>query len=355
MLPRGLSTLAPAVDRVFYELCAVTCVVFVGVVGTMLVFVWRYHRRPGDVAHPPNESVALEIVWIGVPLLVCAYFFHHGFLTYMQGRVAPHNALEIRVVARQWSLDFTHPNGLIQTNELTVPAGRPIKLLMSSQDVIHSFYVPELRVQHDIVPGMYSTLWFEIPETTGAHPLIAFCGSYCGAPHGIEAPSMRDPIHVIDNQNSNHATMLALLNVVAPPDYDCWVNRCWGDAALDNCAGRGDDPVCLGEQNSRSYGCTACHSADPTIDRPGPSLATIWGTRRDFEDGTFAVADEAYIRESITNPQAHVVRGYMSPRMPDGRLSSRQLADIAAYIRSIAVSPPPDPLPDAPSRRRRRR
>lgn len=337
MLPPGMSTIAQDVDRTFGQLYWLTVVVFLAVVGTMLVFVLRYRRRPGHVARPVREGWALELGFVFGPIVVLGYFFHQGVATYRSERVSPPDALEIRVVARQWTWQFVHPDGTEQQDELLLPAGRPIRLLMSSSDVIHSFYVPELRLNQDVVPGRFTTVSFEIPEPTGERPLVLMCAEYCGAPQGIRAPVERAPGHLVDDPNSNHSTMMARIRVVSSEEYE----NAFAPVGLrvPPCEAPTDLDVCWGRHLFRSAGCAGCHASAPDENWPAPSTVRIWGHVRTFEDGTSTVADAAYIREAIREPTARIVRGYVDVRMPSARFSEAQTDAILAYLRSAAWPP----------------
>lgn len=328
-----MSTFAEGYDKLYDLIYWMSVVSFVLIVGFMLVYVWKYRRREGVQAQPSGHSTIMEIAWTFLPMIPLTYLFVVGFQGFMEMRIAPVDSLEIRVIAKQWSWDFIHPNGTPQTNELMIPAHRPVKMIMSSYDVIHAFYVPEFRVKRDVVPGIYSTLWFEATHETGDHPVTLFCAEYCGAPRGITAPAERDPSHMIDNQNSNHSTMLARINVVPQSTYDDFLRL--GPPPPPQCASAPNPESCWGEALYRSSGCTACHSVDPAVTRPGPSWANIWGNTRNFEGGGSAMGDENYIRQSILEPGAHLVEGYASPLMPAGRFSENQLNAIIAYIRSL--------------------
>jgi len=333
-MPPQMSTFAADVDNLYYFIYWLSVISFILIVGFMLVYVWIYRRRPGIKAQPSGHNTALEIGWTFSPLIILGYLFVAGFKGYMEMQVAPPDALEVRVIAKQWSWDFIHPNGMAQTNELTVPVHTPVKLIMSSYDVLHSFYVPEFRVKRDVVPGMFSTVWFEAThETEAGHEVTLFCAEYCGAPSGIQAPAHRAEGHMIDNQNSNHSTMLARINVVSPTAYRTLMEE--GPDMPERCKTQPNPMACWGEALHGSAGCVGCHHVEAGNNTPAPSWAGIWGQTRTFADGTTAQGDENYIRQSILEPQAHIVQGFTSVRMPAGRFSDRQLDGIIAYIRSL--------------------
>ena len=338
-LPPAYSAYAREVDELYGSIFWLSVALFVGIVGAMLVLLWRYRRRPGRKSKPTGHATVLEIAWTVAPLFPLAWLFHAGFAHYVDGAVAPEGAYEVRVRAMQWSWEFEHPGGALgPLNELTVPVWEPVKLIMSSSDVIHSFFVPGLRVKRDVVPGMYTTLWFEADQVTGgacesddACPEGQFCGrqgrcalpiycaEYCGAPQDIQDSAGR---------NTNHSTMLAELYVVEEmPSFE--------PIMPERCEAAEDPMACWGEHLYQSNGCVGCHSVDGSSG-PGPSWQGLWGSERAFEGGERAVADENYVRQSILQPQAQVVEGYTSVNMPPYRLSDRQIEAIVAYLRTLS-------------------
>ena len=357
-LPPQWSTIAPEVDAtfavIFWFAVATALTIFVA----MGWFAWRYRRSAVDRHHyglRPHPT-RLQLVWFALPLLFFGYVFREGLVTYSAMRTAPEGALEIRVRAMQWNWEFEHPGGVIdRLNVLRVPVDTPVHLIMSSSDVIHSFFVPAFRLKQDVVPGMYTTLWFQATQTTpdtacerdadcpeglwcsrrargqGERQctIPIYCAEYCGAPQGITASAFRE-----GGRNTHHATMMGDLVVVEDELYRRW----WiGPPPLpDPCDGleEGEHDACLGESLYDSF-CVACHSVDGATRAPAPNWAGLFGRVRHFEDGTSAVADENYIRRSILQPQEQVVEGYGNINMPPFRLSDRQLDAIIAYIRSL--------------------
>ncbi len=356
-LPPQWSTIAPEVDATF-------ALVFWFAVGTALTifaavgwFCWRYRRGAVDRHRHPlrPHRTQLQLVWSALPLLFLGFLFHEGAATYQDMRVAPEGALEIRVRGMQWNWEFEHPGGVIDDlNYLRVPVDTPIELVLSSSDVIHSFFVPAFRLKQDVVPGMYSTLWFQATHETpdiecerdsdcpdglwcGKVPpgeierhcaLPIFCAEYCGAPHGIRASAFRE-----GGRNTNHATMMADLRVISREAYDD-PNFGSGCGLPCNCCNADDEEACWGEQLHANY-CVACHSVDGVAQAPAPSWAGLPGRTRHFTDGTSTIADANYIRQSILQPQSQVVEGYDQINMPPFRFSDRQLDAIIAYIRTL--------------------
>lgn len=354
-LPPQWSTLAPEVDRSFMLIFWISVVVALAIFLTVAVFAWRYRRRAGVRAKPTGHSTLLEVAWTAGPLVLLVYLFHVGFTGYAAGRVAPDDALTIRVRAMQWNWEFEHTGGVVDDlNTLRVPARTPIRLVMGSLDVLHSFFVPAFRVKRDVVPGMYSTLWFEVPretpviecardadcpeglwcgnvspgdmERTCAIPI--FCAEYCGAPAGITASAFRE-----GGRNTNHSTMMGDLRAISEEEY--WQPIIDPPGGAPGCSSADDLQVCWGQQIHSSY-CVACHSVDGVAQAPAPNWAGLWRRERAFVDGSSAVADANYIRQSILQPQSQVVTGYASVNMPPFRFSDRQIDAIVAYIRSLA-------------------
>ena len=331
-LPPQMSTIAPQVDEMYYFIYWVSVVSFVLIVGFMVWYVIKYRRRPGVKAKPTGHSTALEIAWTFLPVILLAYLFHEGFAGYMRGVVAPEDAREIRVRGMQWNWEFEHrPEGIIEMNELTVPVGMPIKLVMSSSDVLHSFFVPVFRVKRDVVPGMYTTAWFEATHTTSHFPrqdddkpLTVFCTEYCGAPKGIDNSA---------ENNTNHSTMRADLHVVTPAEYFKFMEE--GPPPPPECEGQANEAACWGEKLRVSAGCQSCHGVDGVAQAPAPNWKGLFGSARTFADGSSVEADENYIRTSILQPSSQIVSGYESINMPPYRLSDRQIDALIAYMKSL--------------------
>jgi cytochrome c oxidase subunit 2 len=326
-LPPQLSTLAADVDWLYNLVYWITVVGFVLVTGFMVYCLVKYRRKPGVKASVTGHSTALEIAWTFSPLILLAYLFHAGFQGYIRGAIAPEDAIEIRVRAMQWNWEFEYPNGMVEMNKLTVPVDQPVKLIMSSSDVLHSFFVPEFRLKRDVVPGLYTTLWFEATELTGDRPITVFCAEYCGAPLGITDGT------VATGRNSNHSTMLAALNIVPRAEYEELMEQ--GPAMPAQCEGHENPAACWGEDLYAANGCRACHSTEAGVDAPAPSWAGLFGSERSFTDGSTKVADENYIAQSIREPQVLKVDGYGAVNMPPFRLSDRQVDAIIAFMRTL--------------------
>ena len=313
-MPEQKSSLAEVVDPPFYFVVAVSAVLTVGVVVTMILFIFKYLRRsPDQASEPVHGSPAMEAAWIVIPTILVLVIFTWGFKAFMTVTQAPKNAYEIRVKARKWAWDFEYPNGFIATNELRVPSNRPVKLIMSSDDVLHSFFVPEFRVKHDVIPNRYTTVWFSAtketgPPSEGDNPtgyIQIFCTEYCG---------------------TGHSAMMARLWVLAQDDYDKW---------LASAASAGEDlPLPdLGQQVFAQKACIGCHSVDGAAG-VGPTIKGLFGKTELLADGTTVVVDENYLRESIVVPAAKVVQGYQ-PIMPPIPLTDREVDGLIEFIKTL--------------------
>ncbi len=303
-LPEGASTMAGEIDSLFYFVYWVSVVLFVGVVGTMTYFAIKYRRRSdADRPEPVHENKLIEAAWIVLPTILVLVVFTWGFKAYLKLEVAPPNAYPITVRAQSWAWQFEYPNGAVTTGELRVPVDRPVRLQMSSSDVLHSFFVPAFRVKQDVLPNRYTFVWF---EPTKQDTFQVFCTEYCG---------------------TNHSGMLAQVIVQSQDDFNAWLRTGGGNF----------DEMPLPEYGAILYKdqiCNSCHSIDGTR-LVGPSFQGLFGRSTQFTDGTSAVADENYLRESILQPMTKIVEGYQ-PIMPPtyGGLTPRQLDALIAFIQA---------------------
>lgn len=297
---------AAAVDWLFYAITAISTVFFVVIVAVMTYFVLRYRRRPGHEVEPsPSHNTPLEIAWSVIPGFILLGIFAAGFLIYLDMRRIPDGAYEVKVTARKWSWAFQYPNGLV-IEDLHVPTGRPVKLLMSSQDVIHSLFVPAFRVKQDLVPGRYSELWFRA-TTPGSYRL--YCAEYCG---------------------QQHSTMDADVVVHESAEFDTWLRT---EADKTNNL----PPAELGALLYKRQGCVQCHAVDENVQgKAGPSFAKTFGTQQKLASGETVTIDENYIRRSILEPLAQIRAGFQ-PVMPtyQGRLRDNEIDALIAYIKSL--------------------
>lgn len=323
-LPPAASTIAESHDFM-YDLIWWGSMVFLVVITAAAVwFSIRYHRSKGHKPMPTGHNMPLEIGWTFIPILPLIYLFHAGFAGYMEGMIAPENAIEVRVRGAQWQWEFSYPNGATESDTLTVPVDEPVKLVMSSSDVLHSFFVPAFRVKRDVVPGMYTTLWF---EATDEGEYQVYCAEYCGAPEGVEG-------------NAGHSAMWAKVNVVSRDEYDTHVKDL-AEAGMkppEECEGTEDPMACWGETLYSDKGCNACHSTDGTA-LAGPSWQGIWGAQEALAGGESVTVDENYIRESIRQPQAKVVAAFADkgqmPPYPEASVTEPEVDAIIAFIKSL--------------------
>ena len=306
-LPPQESTTAHEVDGLFQFIMISSILLTILVAVAMVYFIWKYRRRshtdrPVDV----HESKWLEVSWIVIPTLLVLVVFFWGFRVYVGTSIPPTDAIEIKVMAQKWAWQFEYDNGNVGYGEIYVPAGRPVKLTMTSQDILHSFYVPEFRIKHDVLPNRYSFVWFEAPEE-GVYQVV--CTEYCGTGHS----NMGAKIHVVS----------------AAEYYDKYANGLVDESSVA--------PASLGERLYTQRNCQTCHSVDgsPGV---GPSWKGLWMAPQQHMDGSSMVADAEYIYQSIMYPQAHIVMGYANGNMPsyEGQLTDTQIEGITAYIRQLS-------------------
>ncbi|MGF1669132.1 MAG: cytochrome c oxidase subunit II [Balneolaceae bacterium] len=305
MLPPAKSTMAGETDALFYFINIVSFIFLLGITIAIIYFSWKYRRRSEDDVTPViTHNNTLEITWSVIPLILVIIVFGWGFTGYMTSVTPPEDAYEIRVVGKSWLWEFHYNNGAVSINELHVPVNRPVKLVMTSTDVIHSFFVPDYRVKRDVLPNRYTSVWFEAIETGES---IIYCTEYCG---------------------TAHADMIANVIVHEPDDFRTWLDT--ADAVDDDAS-----PVDVGRDLVSRYGCLACHSLDGS-QMIGPTLQGLWQSERTMQDGETLIADENYIRESILEPNARITEGY-NPVMPSftGTLNDRQIDAIIEYIKTL--------------------
>jgi cytochrome c oxidase subunit 2 len=293
--------MANNVDALFIFLLVVCGMMTVAIFTMVLVFAVRFRKRPGQRAEQIEGSHALEITWSLIPFCIFMVFFGWGAIIYFQERKPPRDATEVYTVAKQWMWKFEHMEGQREINELHVPIGRDVKMIMTSQDVIHSFFVPAFRIKQDVVPGRYTTLWFHATKAGTYH---LFCSQYCG---------------------TQHSGMIGWITVMQPRDYQAWMSGAAGNQPL----------AVTGEKLFTELGCVTCHRSD-TQGR-GPNLVGVFGKPVLLEDGRTVIADENYVRESILEPAAKIVKGF-KPVMPtfQGQLSDEQLNALVEYVKSLA-------------------
>ncbi len=307
LLPPGSSTIAGEVDALFYFI-VYAGIVFLGIVLFGIIFFsLKYRNKPStaiEVTPDISENTKLELLWSIIPTILVIIVFIWGFRVYMKMSIVPKDAMEIKVTAQQWFWSFDYPEGINTVNELIVPIGRPVKLLMSSKDVIHSFFVPNFRMKMDVLPNRYTITWFEATRL-GNHNI--FCAEYCG---------------------DKHSEMLGIVKVVSQNEYNAWLESGAG-------MGEGMSPEEFGAGLFRAKACYTCHNIDGKAG-VGPPLNGVFGHAVIFKDGGQLTVDENYIRKSLLDPQASIVAGYQ-PVMPtyQGILNDKQLDALVAYIKSL--------------------
>jgi cytochrome c oxidase subunit II len=303
LLPEQASTVAGQVDALFLFLVAVT-VFFTGVIFLLVtVFALKYRRRSADERPKAiHGSLVLEALWTVIPLGIAMVIFVWGAYLYFVISRPPAAAMEVYVVGKQWMWKLQHPTGQREINELHVPVNRPVRLTMTSEDVIHSFYVPAFRIKADVVPGRYTSAWFEATKTGEYH---LFCAEYCG---------------------TSHAVMGGRIVVMEPVEYERWLT---GGVSTESL------PV-AGEALFVRLACATCHKADGT--GRGPSLVGKFGRPAKLASGETVAVDESYVRESILTPQAKLLAGF-PPIMPTfkGLVTEDQLLQLIAYIKSLKL------------------
>ena len=363
LFPEQASTAAATVDLLFVALTLLSAVFVVGVVGFILYFSVKYRRgSDADRSNPSSGNVALETTWMVIPLFLGTGMFVWASAAYFEMEaVPPGDPLEIYVTGKQWMWKTQHPNGAREINTLHIPVGRPIKLIMTSQDVIHSFYIPAFRTKHDVLPGRYYTQWFQATKPGRYH---LFCAEFCGA---------------------DHSRMGGWIYAMEPADYEQWLQsgatggsntqpgtgryertpaggatRAPFDAGATDVTGEGAGPVgatarpqnqsapalarpSMAEAGAglfRQLRCNSCHRVDSTALYPatGPVLQDLYGHAAELQNNRSLIADEQYLRESILYPQAKLVAGY-PPVMPtyQGQLSEDELMQLVAYIKSLSA------------------
>jgi cytochrome c oxidase subunit 2 len=310
LFPEQASSLAPEVDGLYLFLIGITAFFSLGIALTLGFFAVRYRRRSDD--ERPGEihgSLVLELTWSLIPLaIVMVVFVWSAALFFAQNR-PPDDAMDIHVVGKRWMWKLQHATGQREINELHVPVGRAVKLTLTSEDVIHSFFVPAFRMKKDAVPGRYNVAWFKATKTGTFH---LFCAEYCG---------------------TEHSQMIGQVVVMEPDDFQTWLQG--GPAPVS--------PVAAGQKLFVQLNCITCHRSDSQ--GRGPLLDDLAGSQVRLQGGEVAVADESYLRESILNPTARIVEGYQ-PIMPtfQGQVSEEAVLQLIAYIQSLksphGVQPP---------------
>jgi cytochrome c oxidase subunit 2 len=300
LFPREASTVAPWMDELYFFLLAMTVVGLLLVGAIVFTFSYRYRRAVHPVATQIEGSTLLEATWTIIPLAIFLVTFVWGALLYFRIYNPPVNSMNIYIVGKQWMWKAEHPGGQHEINALHVPIGQPVQLTMISQDVFHSFSIPEFRIKREVIPGRYSTVWFEA-TTPGEYHL--FCTQYCG---------------------TNHSAMIGTITALSPADYKKWTEESTSGTSLAQ----------NGERLFASMGCNACHSGNAAA--RGPNLAGVYGSKLQLTNGSQVLVNEAYLRDAILNPSQHVTAGF-NPIMPtyQGQISEDGLIDLVEYLKTL--------------------
>lgn len=309
--PEQASAQAGQVDGIYFFMLAVTSFFSLLIATLVVVFAIKYRRRHKDeVGADIHGSLALELLWTIIPFLITMVMFAWGAKVFFDLYRPPAGAMEIFIVGKQWMWKAQHMDGMREINELHVPVGRPVKLIMGSEDVLHSFYVPAFRVKADVIPGRYNHLWFTATKAGRYH---LFCAEYCG---------------------TKHSGMIGWIYAMEPSEFQAWLA-----GGTTNVT-----PAAAGAKLFEDFVCSSCHRDDALA--RAPQLKGLFGKNVELQGGGTAVADESYIRESIVQPQAKIVNGF-PPIMPtfQGLVSEEQLLQLIAYVRSLGEAAPGTAVP----------
>lgn len=305
-MPTQATETAKHVDSLYAFLLVASIVSCAILIGGMVYFVIKYKRKTAnDKTAYITHDTRLEILWSVIPLIIFLVVFGWGWMIYHDMRTVEEGALEMQVTGRQWSWEIEYKNG-VKSSEVVVPVGRPVRLIMTSTDVIHSFYVPSFRIKKDVVPGRYTTLNFKAEKMGDFH---VFCAEFCG---------------------TSHSGMITRLKVVSQEDFDKWLTTEADSASLP-----------LAERGKKLFQmkCVACHSADKDEVKIGPSLFHLYSSDHAIEGGQVVKADENYIRESILNPQAKLSKGFPTSRAVmtsfQGQVSETEMTALIEFIKGL--------------------
>jgi len=309
IFPKEASTAAAQTDDLFFLLLLASAVVLAIVFLPMIYCLFKYRRgKKANRVDPNLPEMKIEITWTVVPIFIFIGFFVLGAKAYFNEEVPPADTLEINVIGKQWMWKIQHQEGNREINELHLPVNRAVKLTLASEDVIHSFFVPAFRIKQDVVPGRFTTEWFQ-PTRIGAYRF--YCSEYCGA---------------------DHSKMEGTVFVMSPADYQNWLARGQPQNSLAQ----------AGENLFRQLGCSGCHVNSKAVH--APVLEGLYQKLVPLSDGTFVRADDKYIRDSILLPASQIVQGYQ-PLMPtyEGHINEDELLQLIAYIKSIGNQEPEKP------------
>lgn len=333
LLPPGASSFAYEHDTVLHIINAICLVFFIINMGIMGYYVMRYRFRSATDTTPRiTHNNTLEVIWTVIPTLLLVLVFWLGYKAYMDVRIPPGNAMDIYVTGKRWAWDYKYPNGTFSNNGyreatlstttqeiiapgeivgqgLVVPAGRPIRLVMHSEDVLHSYFVPAFRIKQDVVPNRYSVQWFEAREDMAGKTFPVYCAEYCGTSHS----RMLGQVHIKTQEEYNEWVKTGGVNIIdmKPEEYGKFLYE-----------GKG--------------GCFVCHSIDGKP-KAGPTFKGIWGHEAELASGGSVMVDEEYVRESLRNPTAKVVKGF-NPTMPvfgPNKLTDDEIEAIIAFLKTV--------------------
>jgi cytochrome c oxidase subunit 2 len=309
LFPARASTMAGRVDALYFFLVGLSTFFALLIAGLIVYYAIKYHRRNRDaVGVAIHGGMLLELTWTGIPFLIVMFIFVWGASVFFAMSRPPDETLNIYVVGKQWMWKFQHMDGQREINELHVPVGRPVKLIMTSEDVIHDVFVPNFRVKADVIPGRYTNLWFTA-TTPGRYRL--FCAEYCG---------------------TRHSGMIGAVIVMEPTEYQTWLSGGAPEGSLAS----------TGAKLFSDLACNTCHR--PDAQGRGPVLQNLFGKAVELQGGGTVVADESYIRESILTPSAKVAAGFQ-PIMPtfQGLVTEEQLLALVEYVKSLEGQPQVQP------------
>jgi cytochrome c oxidase subunit II len=315
-MPPGASTFAESTDLLYLFITALSLFFFVVIIGVQLYFMWKYRRRSEDQKTSSiTHNGKIEFLWSAIPAVLLVVIFIWGEVDFLKQNVLPTDAVQVRVTGRQWFWTVEYPdypglqlNSSVEENVVTlvVPKGKPVQLTMTSEDVIHDFYIPAFRIKKDVVPGRYTTLWFEA-TTVGTFNL--YCAEYCG---------------------DQHSAMIGKVKVLEPELFHQYLLEA-GKLEQDE----GESLAAFGERIYNRRGCNACHSLDGSP-KVGPTWQGLWGKQETTDKGAVTV-DDNYIKESVLEPNAQIVSGFEGVKMPSykGQLDDKQITALVEYIKTL--------------------
>lgn len=305
LFPDTASSVAGEVNTFYILMVVLTASVGIGIGAFLVYSAIRYHRKSeNEMGAQFRNNIPVEAAWIIIPFLIFMGMFVWGAKVYFDIERPPNNAIRMYVVGKQWMWKVQHPEGQREINELHIPVGRPVELTMTSEDAIHSFFVPAFRTKQDVLPGRYTTTWFEATKPGRYH---LFCAEFCGA---------------------KHSGMIGYVYAMEPREYQAWLTQGASEGSLAS----------MGEKYFHQYGCSNCHHFDDA--GRAPHLTGLYNRPVQISDGQTVIADDSYIRESILNPDAKIVYGY-AKIMPNftGILSEEQIIALISYIKALGPAP----------------